>query len=322
MLNKTVKQSRKHSQFSRSHCILTFSLVDYRNNYFTSDDPKKIIEFYNGFENRDQLILWMKERPKGVANIHEVDGDKEIIVVIPTADFNGKYARECRENIFKGLHMIFVESGEVPDPYFNYAHNCNVGIKKAMEYNPKWVVLSNDDVYGISELEILKRELSSRDPSEIYVLFAKEMPYITQHSKLAERRLIFKIILGFATRNFKWNKLEKKFKIRLIGAPTKGLISLLYKKGQEFTNFIAFSILSINACKKLSGNVFDEIFINGAEDTELSIKANTEYVSEIIDFKIGAYKGKTIGNGKIRRFKEMPSNAYLNYKIETGKLRV
>ncbi|MEM3860085.1 MAG: hypothetical protein QW478_11905 [Candidatus Micrarchaeaceae archaeon] len=83
----------------------------------------------------------MKERPKGRAEIIEVEGDKEIIVVIPTADFNGKYAKECRENIFKGLHIIFVESGFPKDPYFNYAHNCNVGIKKAMEYNPKWIVV-------------------------------------------------------------------------------------------------------------------------------------------------------------------------------------
>ena len=87
---------------------LFFSLVDYRNNYFASDNPDKIIEFYNGFEDCDQLIQWMKERPKGVNTIYEVEGDKDIIVVIPTADFNGKYARECRENIFRGLHIVFV----------------------------------------------------------------------------------------------------------------------------------------------------------------------------------------------------------------------
>jgi len=37
----------------------------------------------------------MKERPKGASHIHEVEGSKEIIVVIPTADFIGKHAREC-----------------------------------------------------------------------------------------------------------------------------------------------------------------------------------------------------------------------------------
>ena len=109
--NKIPIGSRLYCHMERTNAKLFFSLVDYRNNYFTSDNPNKIIEFYNGFDNRDQLIQWMKERPKGVANIHEVDGDKDIIVVIPTADFNGKYAKECRENIFGNIHKVFVESG-------------------------------------------------------------------------------------------------------------------------------------------------------------------------------------------------------------------
>ena len=152
---------------------LFFSLVDYRNFYFTSNDPIKIIEFYDGFENRDQLIQWMKERPKGTATIIEVDGHKEIIVVIPTSDFNGKYAKECRENIFKGLHMVFVESGGKEDFYFNYAHNCNMGIKKAIEYNPKWVVVSNDDMEKIDEVGTLMKELRANDPKTLKALLAQ-----------------------------------------------------------------------------------------------------------------------------------------------------
>ena len=68
MAAKTLRQSKKHSVFQRTNDFQTFSLVDYRNNYFTSNDPDKIIEFYNSFENRDQLIQWMKERAKGIAN--------------------------------------------------------------------------------------------------------------------------------------------------------------------------------------------------------------------------------------------------------------
>ncbi|MCL4480405.1 MAG: hypothetical protein M1113_02845 [Candidatus Thermoplasmatota archaeon] len=300
---------------------LFFSLVDYRNNYFTSNDPNKIVEFYKSFENRDQLIEWMKERPGGTANIYEIEGGEEIIVVIPTADFNGKYAKECRENVFKGLHIIFVESGK-EDYYFNYAHNCNVGIKKAMEYNPKWIVVSNDDAYEISEVENLKEELSKKDPNEIDLLFAKEMSYITQHSQLAERRIIFKIILFLIGKSLQWNRLEKRFKIRYLGAPTKGLSFALYKKGWTFSNLIAFAIFSSNMCTKLKGDLFDETYINAAEDTDLSIRANTEYRSEIINYKIGAFKGKTMGMGKMRRYREIPSNAYLNLKIELGLLKI
>jgi len=141
---------------------LFFSLVDYRNSLFMSNDPKKIIEFYDGFENRDQLIQWMKDRPKGVSYIHEVEGDKDIIVVIPTADFNGEYARGCRDNIFKGLHMVFVESG-IGNFYFSYAHNCNVCIRKAMEYNPKWVVVSNDDMHKVDDISIMTKQLLNID---------------------------------------------------------------------------------------------------------------------------------------------------------------
>ena len=144
--NKVFNSSRLYCSTKDPDKDLSFSLVDYRNNYFIVDDPNKIIEFYNEFDNREQLINWMRERPKGSSNIHEIEGESDIVVAITTADFDGKYAIDCRESIFKGLHIIFVESGGREDFYFNYVHNCNVGIRKAMEYNPKWVVVSNDDV--------------------------------------------------------------------------------------------------------------------------------------------------------------------------------
>ncbi|MEM3860457.1 MAG: hypothetical protein QW478_13865, partial [Candidatus Micrarchaeaceae archaeon] len=140
---------------------LFFSTTWCRDRLFASDNPNDILKFYDTFSNRDELIQWMKERPKGTAEIIEVEGDKEIIVVIPTADFYGKYAKECRENIFKGLHIVFVASGFPKDPYFNFAHTCNVGIKKAMEYNPKWIVYSNDDMFKIDDVSKLKKELKA-----------------------------------------------------------------------------------------------------------------------------------------------------------------
>ena len=165
--NKILNISRLSFPLEFQYDELFFSLVDYRNNYFTSDEPYRIIEFYNGFENRDQLIRWMKERPRGIANIHEVEGDKDIIVVIPTADFNGKYAKECRDNIFKGLHIVFVESGGRGDFYFNSAHNINIGIKKALVYNPQWIVFSSDDMYKIDDISVLVSELKRLDYSQI-----------------------------------------------------------------------------------------------------------------------------------------------------------
>ena len=208
---------------SRLHCPieylqdgLFFSLVDYRNNYFTSDDPNKIIEFYEGFENRDQLIQWMKERPKGVANIREVEGDKEVIVVIPTADFNGKYARECRENIFKDIHMIFVESGGREDFYFNIAHNVNIGIRKAMEYNPKWVVFSGDDMYKIDDVSLLVSELKKINNRKYAAVFTEPSRYHSIPCKLSKPRLTRKLLFTLLGRYRRMQiKLEQRYGVNI-----------------------------------------------------------------------------------------------------------
>ena len=119
------------------------------NNLFISKNLEDIIKFYSYFKTAEELIVWSKRRPHGRAKIYEVSGDKEIIVVIPTADYNGEYAKNCRENIFNGLQMAFVDSGEKGDPYFNYSRNCNIGIEHALKYNPKWIILSNDDVLDL-----------------------------------------------------------------------------------------------------------------------------------------------------------------------------
>ena len=121
-----------------------------------------MVEFYNCFQNGEELIKWMKERPKGNCKIREIDGYKEIIIVIPTVDTDAKFARNCQESIFKGLHIIFMESGH-NNFYFNFAHNCNLGLRKAMECNPKWVVVSNNDMYKIDAVSVLIDNLKLLD---------------------------------------------------------------------------------------------------------------------------------------------------------------
>ena len=320
-----VANSRKKCPVTYSKVPLFFSLVDYRNNYFTSNDPNKIIEFYNDFENRDQLIQWMRERPKGVANIHEVEGDKEIIVVIPTADSNGKYARECRDNIFKGLHMIFVESGEIPDPYFNYAHNCNVGIKRAMEYNPKWIVVSNDDMVKIDGVDALKSELTRLDNNKIDLVFTKKSAYHSIPARFSKQRITRQIILkAIWKRKFGGSLLkpffdmEKKFQCEYFLSPRTGFTFLLYKKGYNLTSFTDFGLFSSEYIRRLAGIVFDETFVNAHEDHDFILRAFLHGIRLTrINYKIGDYVGSSLSTGFIRTLRELAGIAYLNQKWES-----
>ena len=318
---------RQRSDLRRQFQEVSFSLVDYRNNYFTSSEPEKILEFYNGFKNRDQLIQWMKERPKGASYIHEVEGDKEIIVVIPTADFNGKYARECRDNIFKGLHMVFVESGEIPDPYFNYSHNCNVGIKKAMEYNPKWIIVSNDDLYKIDDISVLKQKLLEIDESNKYFVFTQESTYHSVNCALSNPRMPFiffyNVLRYFRHKLLGRDQLEKekeglrtRFGIFLKGTSDRNLLEqLFYKPLIRYKITEDFGIFSSIFIREQQNDLFDETFINGSEDDELCIRISKfpEKMASI-DYKIGDYISSSLGrNSKLRWLQDIVNSIYLNY---------
>ena len=290
------------SVYNSDNNKIFFSLVDYRNNYFTSNDPNKIIEFYNGFDNREQLIQWMRERPKGVANIYEVEGDRDIIVVIPTADFNGKYARECRDNIFKGLHIIFVESGEVPDPYFNYAHNCNVGIRKAMEYNPKWIVVSNDDMNKIDEPSILLeslRKLELNKPGCDLVFAAPVFPYISESAMIVKPRISRKLvntIIGRKANGIGFSILQRFNVEYLLKYNFSFFDFLFYKPVFEYTCVVSFGIFRPEFLLKNKSKF--GVFFSFGEDDQISIFAAASHSRVCYsNYKIKPEIGKSTGTG-------------------------
>ncbi|MEM3828976.1 MAG: hypothetical protein QXP36_07175 [Conexivisphaerales archaeon] len=297
------------SKFNREEKIdIFFSTTWCRDRLYTSENPNDILKFYDTFSNRDELIQWMKERPKGRAEIIEVEGDKEVIVVIPTADFTGKYAEECRENIFKGLHIIFVESGYPRDPYFNYAHNCNVGIKKAMEYNPKWIVLSNDDVV-LGNIKALRDTLSNlsgsfyvarNKKSEVYgKIFIVNAPiyffysiYLLLRGEPSNCKLGLRMIFkGLWSDNRLLHSAEGTFAYRLLKMFAKPL-------AYHYRNFADFGIFKADLLKRYP---FNESFINGEEDNELVIRMLKDGIgAEILDFgseSLGG-GGNTMGSGR------------------------
>ena len=303
---------------------LFFTLMDHLNNLFTSKDPKDILRFYDYFENRDQLIKWMRERPKGNYRIVEFNKEENnIIVVIPTIDVNGKFAKTCREEIFKGLHIIFVESGGFKDYYFNIAHCNNLGIKKAMEYNPKWIIWSGDDMYKIDDVDVLVKELSKLDPEKIDCVFTSESVYHSYFINIGQPR-IYTSILRRIIRHKEWKikeKIFKKYEIYLYfgGFKNKFLTNLFLKNWVRFIIYSAFGIFSGNFIKKIGNNPFDETYINGMEDIDLSLIINYNYKFTFINYKIGDYIGMSLGYvsswSHPRAIRDFANWAYFNKKF-------
>ena len=260
----------------------------------------------------------MSERPKGVANIHEVEGDKEIIVVITTADYNGKYAKECRENIFKGLQIIFVESGGRCDFYFNIAHNINIGIKKALEYNPQWIVFSGDDMYKIDDISVLVSELGKLNNRKYKAVFTEPSRYHSIPCKLSKprftRSLLF-ILLGKYRRM--QIKLEKRYGVKYFLPPRDGYWRFFFGNGPNIISIADFGIFSTEFIKG-SWPLYEETYVNSAEDMDLSLRINRFNDVKIIKFRIGDYMGSTLGTDVRRHLMEVAGLTYFNYKLMVG----
>ena len=285
------------------------------------------MEFYSSFKDENELVRWMKERPNGAAYLHEVDGDKEIIVVIPTADYEGEYAKRCREEVFKGLHIVFVESGNAPDPYFNYARNLNIGITKALEYNPKWIIYSNDDVYKIDDIFKLRNELKLLN-NTVDIAFTTTGKY---HSTIVELNKI-KWYVRLLTGGFNNIKYEKITNLRiyvlmsLIGfgvdyivmPEVSGYKLALYKRMMKFFNPGSFLAFRPKFLVKTNGHLFDETFVNAGEDFDLGFRIITgKEIWKQIDFRIGDIIGGSFGNTKLRAMRyNICNGVYQDMKIK------
>ena len=254
----------------------------------------------------------------------EVEGEKEIIVVIPTADFKGEYAKRCREEIFTGLHIIFVVSGK-GNNYFNYAHNCNVGIKKALEYNPQWIVVSNDDMYKIDDVSKLVKELRQVDGKEVDVVFTNESAYHSIPASFGKQRFTRYPVLMLLMRRvgtlkripltLSQRRLEIKFGCKYFVYPVRGRTRYIFKHGYKFISFTDFGIFSSDFVNRKHGNLFDETFINAQEDHDIMIDffINSDRYT-FIDYQIGDCIGSSFVPGISRDLRNLAGVAYLNFK--------
>ena len=294
--------------------------LDELNKLFTSKSPEDVLQFYNHFGNAEQLISWMKNRPTAPMKIYEHKGEKDIVVVIPTTDHNGKLANNCKE-IFKGLQIIFVESS---GPFFNYGRSCNFALKHALNYNPKWIILSNDDVYKIDEISNLVMELLKLTNKNYDTVFINSDPdnYHSGISYIIRSGFLDKVILPGINQFFKKRmRLRKKYKIIYGVSGLKTIKSrlrlLLSNKLVKFTNIGDFSIFSSDFVQKNGSKIFDEVFINSYEDVYLSIFLNKNKKSFKVAFNLGSHVSSSLGSSKSNALRNIASSVYFNYLFKS-----
>ena len=307
--------------------------VDGLNGLFTSKNSADVLDFYTRFKDANALIKWSRSRPHGRAKIYEVHGRKDVIVVIPTADRFGKMAKDCEET-FRGQQIIFVESGGLGDQYFNYSRNCNVGMKYALKYKPKWIVVSGDDVYKIDSLDILRDGLKKLDGKRIDAVFIDPRPdyYHSYPSSIVKIRNWTMYMAYRHLRRLPYLEIDRfmrKFDSKYVlydlndrgskGSIRTILMKMIFKKIDDLFTVGDFCVFSLDFVKGSGGKVFDETYINGGEDCDLSVLIRKSKRYAQINFRIGSKNGggNSLGKGDARGargYRDLFAFIYFNSK--------
>jgi len=290
---------------------------DSLNRLYTSNSAEDILRFYEHFEGPTQLVEWMKTRRRGRAAISEREGDSEVVVVIPTANVGGEYARKCTQ-IYRGLQIVFVESGR-GDPYFNYARNSNAGVEYAIRrHSPKWIIISNDDMSKVDEPSVLLQGLSTLDHRKTRLVYP--LPPTSYHSYTVciakpnriRNALYRPLVEPFSERL----RLYRKFQVEYDVGPLSGPFAKLYTRIHTFRLTGSITILSAAYTSSVGGKVFDETYINSVEDVDLSLTLSLEpqTIAEV-NYRIADMVGGTIGGfSRTRTLREIANWVYFNHK--------
>ena len=96
---------------------------------------------------------------------------------------------------------------------------------------------------------------------------------------------------------------------------------MFFKPITKFYCTGAFSIFSSNFIRELGGRLFDETYINGLEDVDLSVRLKPEFY-KFINFSIGTFGGQSLGIDFSRKLRDVANLAYFNHKILNGDFHI
>ena len=291
---------------------------------------ENFLEFYNSFNSVKDFINFLRSRKRPKINIFKImpDEGSEITAVIPTSSIESKLVKLQIEKL-KGINMVFVESG---GPYFNFSYSMNVGISEAIRLNSKLIMLSNDDVLPAEylthfQMEVLKNDMDydiliptivnnqqpvspmqkvfSQTRLVEYIISRNYMRFIYTSEVFSYcRSLLGKLNIYNSPDIFKYiilrdqDPLISKNRIDRVDLILKRIFEKLHPPLVELNNIQPISFVKAGLLKD---ERFDETFVNGGEDTDLSIRLANKGV------KVGYIKNhfQNIGGDSLKRLKRL-----------------
>jgi len=288
-------------------------------NKFMSGNTEDILKFYDSFSDRSELIRWAHHLPKSTPTVSIFcDQESEIAVVIPTPSTDHPLALNCRNKVFKGFKIVFsVDNSNL----FNLSRSYNTGsLSLKHDQNIRWVIFSNVDMLEKDPPDKLVEELN-RINGDVKFCYAREDGSHSYSLRIGEYTYLRNVAFALSGRTRRTRKmLDDKFSIHINAEDNRHFFTRRFVSNyKEIINFGDFFIFSVDLLKDYNYAPFDENYLNGMEDIDLSFRIFEDLgVGQMaaINYSIGSMESGIRGRSLARVLRSIPSVAYFNEKME------
>lgn len=318
-LRRYLLRSKRLILYSKSGTLSTLNngRQTYLESLWSNDSLDKVLEFYKEIKSVSEMVKFSAGRkPSDIKIIRRGDFNSDLKFIIPTMDHN---SQQCKmlEKKYEGYGILFIESS---GKLFNYAKSVNAGISAILDDDVTEItIISNDDIMiSSSALHVLKS--IRRTGESVYCLKPQEQNYSGEKVEISVSspwekffEMIQARIYGFkyhaslisALNNKKINYTRAFFpeflfhRFLMIGSkPLTG----------ELVNFADFGIFKTSILRE---NRFDETFINGWEDWDLSYRLKQRGI-EILPLDMTFIRNAHSSIGRVMTKESEYLHSYLN----------
>lgn len=204
--------------------------------------------------------------------------------------------------------------------YFNYARSVNKGVEISLKYNPKWIIIANNDIIIRDDIKQLISKLLNIDNKRFNSIIGAGGPHkfkLCRFTFLSNLLLLSKYKQKFA--------ILKKFNTKFFMYNYKKIFSLICRPLVSVENisfFGEFLIISPYYILRNNGILFDETYINGVEDFDLFLNILSTGSYNFIRFNIEHLGGRSLGTDDKRFLRNYINMIYLNYKIVNKIIKI
>ena len=195
----------------------------------------------------------------------------------------------------------------------------NIGIERALKYNPMWIVYSNDDMLMKKDIKVMTRELKEYEKNNIMAVFVKnkEVSPLSKISTIGTRTLPW---ISFNRRKFPTYDLELNI-LKRFGAEKQfiqGAARHMYRGKETYRNIGSFCVFRADYVRE-SLPLFDENIVNSVDDIDvaLRLKRSKGKIALFRQYTIGNIGGANLGNNDARRLRALSGIIYLNNKLDS-----